>query len=218
MQSQPSLNQSIKRALRWSSIRKHLADLPKRFLSVASFPVTGKPYRARAKIWLPKILLLIVLIGLFPTEEIGIPVKGATKADWNHKTFWYEPWGSSGVHKGIDIFGLRDQPVVAATPGLVVSVSDLSKGGKVVYVLGPKWRLHYYAHLNSQMVFVGQWLSLGEVIGSLGDSGNAVGKPPHLHYSIMSLLTMPWRITSETQGWKKMFYLSPHKKLIDLEK
>ncbi|PVZ69801.1 hypothetical protein DC094_09895 [Pelagibaculum spongiae] len=170
------------------------------------------------KYWLPGILLLIVLTGLIPAEEMNIPVKGATKADWNHKTFWYGPWGSSGVHKGIDIFGLRDQPVVAATAGLVVSVRNLSKGGKVVYVLGPKWRIHYYAHLNSQMVFVGQWLSPGEVIGSLGDSGNAAGKPPHLHYSIMSLLPMPWRITFETQGWKKMFYLSPHKKLINLKK
>jgi hypothetical protein len=43
----------------------------------------------------------------------------------------------------------------------------------------------------------------------VGDSGNAKGKPTHLHYSIVTLVPHPWRIDGSPQGWKKMFYLDP---------
>jgi murein DD-endopeptidase MepM/ murein hydrolase activator NlpD len=46
-------------------------------------------------------------------------------------------------------------------------------------------------------------------VGTVGDSGNARGKPPHLHYAIVTLLPYPWRITGQTQGWKKAFFLDP---------
>ena len=87
------------------------------------------------------------------------------------------------------------------------------QGGKVVVALGPKWRIHYYAHLHSVEVYPGQPLLTGSVLGSVGDSGNARGKPAHLHYSIVSLLPLPWRADDSTQGWKKMFYLDPNQLL-----
>jgi murein DD-endopeptidase MepM/ murein hydrolase activator NlpD len=49
----------------------------------------------------------------------------------------------------------------------------------------------------------------GERIGAVGTTGNAKGKSPHLHYSIMTLVPYPWRIDNGKQGWKKMFYLNP---------
>jgi murein DD-endopeptidase MepM/ murein hydrolase activator NlpD len=160
------------------------------------------------------LLLAVIVIGLLLPEKMVIPVHKATSADWNHQTFWYEPWGSSGVHKGIDIFGDKSTPVLSSTAGIVVYTGNLSKGGNVVAVLGPKWRIHYYAHLQSYSVSVGSMVLSGEQIGELGDTGNAKGKAPHIHYSIVSLVPLPWLITTETQGWKRMFFLSPHDKLI----
>ncbi|NQZ33253.1 MAG: M23 family metallopeptidase [Oceanospirillaceae bacterium] len=78
-------------------------------------------------------------------------------------------------------------------------------------VLGPKWRLHYYAHLQTVQVAGFNFVSAGQEIGSVGDSGNAKGKPPHVHYSIVTLIPYFWKATAESQGWKKMFFLDPGK-------
>ncbi len=140
-----------------------------------------------------------------------MPVKGASVGDWNRDSFWYEPWGSSGVHKGIDIFAQKGVELVSATSGLVLFKGNLNKGGKVVLVLGPKWRFHYYAHLDSINIGSFTFVSPNKKIGTVGDSGNAMGKSAHLHYSIVSAVPYPWRFTTESQGWKKMFFLDPGK-------
>ena len=160
------------------------------------------------------VAVTLVVIGMLLPEKLIIPVEGASSKDWNHDTFWYEPWGTSGVHKGIDIFGTKGAPVLASTAGIVLYTGSLSKGGNVVAVLGPKWRIHYFAHLNDYSVETGDFLKSGSIIGTLGDTGNAAGKQPHVHYSIFSTVPIPWLATTEQQGWKKMFFLNPHQKLV----
>ena len=127
---------------------------------------------------------------------------------YKRQTFWYHPWGQSGVHKGVDIFAASGTPVLASSGGLVLFRGELARGGKVALVLGPRWRLHYYAHLAG-IADTGTWLWAGEPVGTVGNSGNAVGKPPHLHYSLVSLLPLVWQADGAPQGWKKMFYLNP---------
>ena len=152
---------------------------------------------------------VVLVLGLLVPGAQVIPVEGATEADWNHDTFWYDPWGRSGVHKGIDIFAAEGTAVRASTGGVVLYTGELSRGGNVVVILGPKWRLHYYAHMASRDVARGRAVAQGRVVGTVGTSGNAAGKPPHLHYSIVTLVPYPWRVTTERQGWKKVFYLDP---------
>ena len=82
-------------------------------------------------------------------------------------------------------------------------------GGNVVAVLGPKWRIYYYAHLQHINANTGDFAGKGDITGRVGDSGNAKGKPPHLHYSVMSLVPYPWRFSTETQRWKRMFFMNP---------
>ncbi len=161
----------------------------------------------RYKFWF-LIPLLLLCLGFLIPEERRMPVAGATDSDWHPDSFWYEPWGVSGVHKGVDVFGQKGASVVAATHQWVLYRGQWSRGGKVVVALGPKWRLHYYAHLDSH-VDAGRLVSAGTPIGTLGDSGNARGKQPHLHYTVVSLLPLPWKIDTSTQGYKKAFYLDP---------
>lgn len=157
--------------------------------------------------------LLVVLIGLLIPERLTIPVQGASVTDWNKDTFWFEPWGESGVHKGIDIFAPQGKNVVAATGGLVLFRGSNRLGGNIVLALGPKWRFHYYAHMDSSTVSFGDFVSRGESIGTVGTSGNAAGKQPHLHYVILTAIPYPWLADTTSQGWKKMFYLDPNARL-----
>lgn len=159
------------------------------------------------------LILALLLLGLplLIPEHPLIPVQGARSRDWNSRSFWYEPWGLSGVHKGIDIFADAGTPVVAPVPGLVLYRGDLGLGGKVVLLLGPRWRLHYFAHLQSWDVSPLTPVGRGDVLGTVGNTGNANGRPPHLHYSVLSLLPRPWAMTRESQGWKKMFFIDPGK-------
>lgn len=139
-----------------------------------------------------------------------IPVQGATVNDWAKDSFWAYPWGSSITHKGIDIFADRSTPVLASTNGIVIYTSEGGKGGKSVMVLGPKWRFHYYAHLNEVQAFPFQPLKRETVLGTVGDTGNAKGKPPHLHYAITTPFPyLGLKDKEAVQGWKKMFYLNP---------
>ena len=156
---------------------------------------------------------LVLALGLLAPESAVVPVQGATARDWNARSFWYQPWGASGVHKGIDVFAPQGRPVGAAGPALVVYAAELGRGGRVVAVLGPRWRVHYYAHLDKRHATALSWVGRGEALGTVGTSGNAAGKPPHLHYSVVSLLPLPWRFSGETQGWKRMFFLDPHELL-----
>jgi len=155
------------------------------------------------------IVIAVLVIGFVVPERIKIPVVGASKTDWNRKTFWYEPWGTSGVHKGIDIFGRLGAGVVSTTDGIVVYTGQIPKGGNVIVILGPKWRFHYFAHLNTIDISLFSLVGSGDLIGTVGDSGNAKGKPPHLHYSIVRLFPAPWAVDSSTQGYKKSFFIDP---------
>ncbi len=151
----------------------------------------------------------IALVGLIIPQNLQMPVLGADKGSYNAQSFWAYPWGKSVTHKGVDIFADKGIPVQVATAGLVLYAGTLKMGGNVVFVLGPKWRLHYYAHLNTIQASTFSWVSRGEDIGTVGNSGNAAGKPPHLHYSIQTAIPYPWRMDSDRQGWQKMFYLNP---------
>jgi murein DD-endopeptidase MepM/ murein hydrolase activator NlpD len=168
----------------------------------------GRRRRIRWRRWVRPCLALFLLPFLWPDRPV-IPVEGATRADWNPRSFWYYPWGASGVHKGIDIFAAEGRPVLAATSGLVIGSGFNGAGGNMIAVLGPRWCVHYYAHLSRIDVGAGNWVWRGQTIGAVGSTGNAVDKPPHLHYAIITAVPYPWRITAEPQGWRKMFFLDP---------
>tara|TARA_A100001234_G_C12575390_1_gene363680 strand:- start:416 stop:973 length:558 start_codon:yes stop_codon:yes gene_type:complete len=154
-------------------------------------------------------LIIFVFILLILPQSFVLPVEGMKKNDYNQNSYWHYPWGKSGTHKGVDIFGRKGTNVVSSVRGFTFATGNGKRSGKYVIILGPKLRFHYFAHLNSIETKVGEWNSLGEKIGTLGNSGNAKGKPDHLHYSIISWLPHFWNIDNEPQGYRKMFYLNP---------
>lgn len=153
--------------------------------------------------------LLITIVGFLLPQDIHNPVVGAKRGDWNEKSFWYYPWGRSVVHKGVDIFAKKGTPVKAAVYGIVVAKGNNHIAGNYVVVLGLKWRYHYYAHLNTADVRRFEIVTGDDIIGTVGDTGNAQGKQPHLHYTIYTLFPYPWNYSSCPHGGRKMFFIDP---------
>lgn len=88
-------------------------------------------------------------------------------------------------HEGVDIFAARGTLVLAASSGVVTSVGENRLGGRVVWVLDVSRGLtQYYAHLQDQAVRPGQFVSAGDTLGTVGNTGNARTTPPHLHFGI----------------------------------
>lgn len=103
-----------------------------------------------------------------------------------------DTWGGARSegrkHEGIDIFAKRGTPVLSTTEGIVARVGTNRLGGQVVWVMGPGGQRHYYAHLDRYAdVAAGMRIEAGTVLGYVGDTGNAKGTPPHLHYGVYDM-------------------------------
>ena len=92
------------------------------------------------------------------------------------------PRGNGRTHKGVDMFAATGTPVVAVVSGSVFFQSD-TLGGLAAYVQGNDGNTYYYAHLNDY-VGGGRSVSGGELIGRVGNTGDASGGPSHLHFEI----------------------------------
>jgi peptidoglycan LD-endopeptidase LytH len=100
-----------------------------------------------------------------------------------------DTWGAlrdgGRTHQGIDIFAPKGTPVRSTTRGLVLRVGQNRLGGNVVWIFGPGGQRHYYAHLERFAdLRPGDLVMPGDIVGYVGNTGNARGTPPHLHYGI----------------------------------
>lgn len=93
--------------------------------------------------------------------------------------------GGKRSHEGVDIFAAKRTPAVAAADGRIVSVREGGIGGKTVWLRPDGQNITlYYAHLDEQLVQEGQAVKQGDVVGLVGNTGNARTTPPHLHFGI----------------------------------
>ena len=160
------------------------------------------------KIAFYSIVALLVINMLLPTK-IQNPVEGCGRESYNTKSFWH-PWGDHR-HAGIDIFAKKGTIVHPAIGGIVLLIGhNLGRGGNCILILSSGWRLHYYAHLNEINTHIGAIVTKKSVIGKVGNTGNAAGKPYHLHYSISSIIPQgDWRWEPQ----QVLFYINPVKEL-----
>ena len=90
-------------------------------------------------------------------------------------------------HEGTDIFAPRGTPVIASAPGTIRGLAvDTTIGGNSLKLFTADGSYFYYAHLAgfAPGIAEGSTVELGQVLGFVGDTGNALGTPAHLHYEI----------------------------------
>jgi len=130
-------------------------------------------------------IIYINLISESSKQNIIMPVKSVKTIIEN--TYGAERSGGR-QHQGIDIFAPRFTPVISAVNGIVLKVGRDILGGNTIKILGLDRRIYYYAHLSSYVEFeTGEEVKQGKVIGFVGNTGNAVSTPPHLHFEIMEI-------------------------------
>ncbi|HEL4114045.1 TPA: M23 family metallopeptidase [Stenotrophomonas maltophilia] len=128
--------------------------------------------------------LLWTLSRMPPATGLPVPVEGVRPGQIAD-TFG-APRGRDRSHAGIDIFAKRGTAVRSVTAGVIADVSERGLGGRQVWVIGPGRERYYYAHLEdwAEGLSRGQVVQAGDLLGHVGDSGNAKGTPPHLHWGI----------------------------------
>ena len=115
---------------------------------------------------------------------LQFPVAG--KTDRAIGSYWgADRDGGRRKHEGVDIFAPRGTPIIAPTDGYVRTAGKRGIGGNVVWLYDSKRSQSlYFAHMNKILVKKGDKISLGDTLGTVGNTGNARTTPPHLHFGI----------------------------------
>jgi murein DD-endopeptidase MepM/ murein hydrolase activator NlpD len=129
----------------------------------------------------------VVLPTAAPGNALGllIPVQGVLAA--NLVNTYDQARGQGRRHDAIDIMAPRGTPVLASSDGVVMKLFQSVRGGITLYELAPDRRtIYYYAHLDRYApgMVEGRALRRGEVLGYVGDTGDAVPGNYHLHFEV----------------------------------
>jgi murein DD-endopeptidase MepM/ murein hydrolase activator NlpD len=115
-----------------------------------------------------------------------VPVEGVAPDDLDD-TFTARRSGGR-THRAIDIMAPRGTPVLAISDGEITRIHTNRLGGKVLYLrsYGGEYDF-YYAHLDAYAPGIeeGQTVRQGDVLGFVGNTGNARRTPPHLHFQVL---------------------------------
>lgn len=113
----------------------------------------------------------------FVDGTIVCPVQGPSA----YGDTWGAPRSGGRRHQGVDMLAPTGTPLQAVIGGFVQHRSN-TLGGVTMSLAGDNGHRYYYAHLSAYEGVPG-YVEQGQVIGYVGDSGNATGVP-HLHFEI----------------------------------
>lgn len=117
--------------------------------------------------------------------DIAVPVLlGIARTDLT-PNFGEPRGGGARSHEGLDIMAPEGTPIVSPVKATVVTFGTAKNPGKYVYTKGSDGHTYWYMHLDEiAKLKRGQKLKIGDLIGTVGETGNAKGTAPHLHFEI----------------------------------
>jgi hypothetical protein len=154
------------------------------------------------------VLLLLALLGIAGAASAAVP-KGAVPVlifPVAGAAAYVDDFGQAragGTHQGNDLMAAKKTPVVAVEAGKVKFWTTSASAGCMLYLYGDSGTTYMYIHLNNDLTMRndnrgkcvagvsyarglkdGAKVSAGQMIGYVGDSGDANGIASHLHFEV----------------------------------
>jgi len=152
-------------------------------LPIAPTPVTPSTVLPGGGLGLPR--RVPPTVSAVPTSEgFVFPVAGGTSSDFSAD--YGNPRADTGWHHGTDIFAAAGTPLVAVADGTLSKVGVNNLGGNRLWLTDDRGTAYYYAHLSAYAAGItdGVRVRAGQVIGFVGNTGDAISTPPHLHFEV----------------------------------
>jgi hypothetical protein len=148
-------------------------------------------------------VLALILLGVFAGTAQAASVPAITAFPVVGNVTYIDDFGDprpQGPHQGNDIMSIRHQPAIAFEAGWVEKWP--SSGGCMLVLHGKSGMVYWYIHLNNDVgttndnlatdchlayapgLKTGQHVRIGQLVGFVGDSGDADGIQPHLHFEV----------------------------------
>ncbi|HEV7921715.1 MAG TPA: M23 family metallopeptidase [Thermoanaerobaculia bacterium] len=119
------------------------------------------------------------------SASLRMPVVGVRPYDLDDS--WHAPRdGGERLHTGIDIFARKGTEVVAVADGIISYIGTQPKGGQCLWLTTENGASFYYAHLDrwAPGIYEGMEVQSGDLLGYVGNTGNAKYTPSHLHFAV----------------------------------
>jgi hypothetical protein len=155
------------------------------------------------------VLLLLALLGVAGAASAAVPKKGAVPVlifPVAGTATYIDDFGQAragGTHQGNDLMAAKKTPVVAVEAGTVKFWTTSANAGCMLYLHGDSGTTYMYIHLNNDLTMRndnrgkcvpgvsyarglkdGAKVSAGQMVGYVGDSGDANGIASHLHFEV----------------------------------
>lgn len=127
--------------------------------------------------------VFLIQYPLFEPERYAFPVQGKP---WYEDSWGADREGGKRQHEGTDLFALEGTPLLNVCSGKVEKLGWNRLGGERVGIRGNDGNYYYYAHLKTidYTLKIGQSITKGAQIGTMGHTGDALTTPDHLHFGI----------------------------------
>ena len=147
----------------------------------AAAPAVPQSAKARDKEFADRAKALFAPLSLI----LRMPVVGIEARHLDDS--WGAPRdGGKRSHRGIDIFAPKGTPIVAVADGIISYIGDQPKGGHCLWLTTENGASFYYAHLDrwAPGLYEGMEVQSGDLLGFVGNTGNAKYTPAHLHFAV----------------------------------
>lgn len=127
-----------------------------------------------------------------PGELAGYPLPAVATVALGYGWQIQPTTGKVFFHSGMDLLAADGTSVRAAGAGTVAFAGSQGNYGNLVVVNHQKGRQSRYAHLKSVAVTTGKTVKQGELLGTVGSTGNPTLTQPHLHFEVRYASPLGW--------------------------